>query len=83
MSKDVKGESKELGKGDYQFEIYKKKKKKLFTPYSEVNNTKIRKQLLQHEKIQGKTHHSAHVESPSTQGTQKASPLTQVYTDFP
>ena len=60
-----------------------KKKKKTPHTHSEVNSTKIRKQLLQHEKIQGKTHHSAHVENPSTQGTQKASPLTQVYTDFP
>ena len=81
MSKDVKGESKELGKGDYYFESWKKKKNP--HTHSEVSSTNIRKQLLQHEEIGGKIHDSAHVENLSAQGTRKASPLTQVYMDFP
>ncbi|KAL6348325.1 hypothetical protein AAG906_005625 [Vitis piasezkii] len=54
-------------------------KKEPLTPRSEVSSTNIRKQLLQHEEIGGKTHDSAHVENLSAQGTRKASPLTQVY----
>ncbi|RVW82117.1 hypothetical protein CK203_052477 [Vitis vinifera] len=48
---------------------------------SEVSSTNIRKQLLQHEEIGGKTHDSAHVENLSAQGTRKASPLTQISID--
>ncbi|RVW62798.1 hypothetical protein CK203_058902 [Vitis vinifera] len=44
-----------------------------------VSSTNIRKQLLEHEEIRGKTHYSAHVENLSAEGTRKASPLTQVY----
>ncbi|KAL6349789.1 hypothetical protein AAG906_001676 [Vitis piasezkii] len=47
------------------------KKKKNLTPHSEVSNTNIRKQLLQHEEIREKTHYSVHVENLSAQGTQK------------
>ncbi|RVW66353.1 hypothetical protein CK203_065180 [Vitis vinifera] len=54
-------------------------KKEPLTPRSKVSSTNIRKQLLQHEEIGGKTHDSAHVENLSAQGTRKASPLTQVY----
>ncbi|KAL6347528.1 hypothetical protein AAG906_026052 [Vitis piasezkii] len=57
-------------------------KKEPLTPRSEVSSTNIRKQLLQHEEIGGKTHDSAHVENLSAQGTRKASPLTQVYMPF-
>ncbi|KAL6321830.1 hypothetical protein AAG906_035528 [Vitis piasezkii] len=56
-----------------------KKKKKNLIPHSKVSITNIRKQLLQHEEIRGKTHYSAHVENLSTQGTQKLFPLIQVY----
>ena len=48
-----------------------------------MSSANIRKQLLQHEEIGGKTHDSAHVENLSAQGTRKASPLTQVYMAFP
>ena len=47
----------------------KVEKKEPLTPHSEVSNTNIRKQLLQHEEIRGKTYYSAHVENLSTQGT--------------
>ncbi|RVW78474.1 hypothetical protein CK203_050426 [Vitis vinifera] len=56
-------------------------KKEPLTPRSEVSSTNIRKQLLQHEEIGGKTHDSAHVENLSAQGTRKASPLTQISID--
>ncbi|RVW33041.1 hypothetical protein CK203_101238 [Vitis vinifera] len=48
---------------------------------SEVSSTNIRKQLLEHEEIRGKTHYSAHVENLSAEGTRKASPLTQISID--
>ncbi|RVW72862.1 hypothetical protein CK203_057201 [Vitis vinifera] len=57
----------------------KAEKKEPLTPHSEVSSTNIRKQLLEHEEIRGKTHYSAHVENLSAEGTRKASPLTQVY----
>ena len=38
------------------------KKKQPPTPHSEVSSTNIRKQMLQHEKIQGKAHCKDHVE---------------------
>ena len=72
MSKDVKGESKKLGREDYCFESWKKRKKekkKALTPHSKVSSTNIRKQLLQHEEIRRETHYSAHVESLSSQET--------------
>ncbi|KAL6337951.1 hypothetical protein AAG906_005914 [Vitis piasezkii] len=56
-----------------------KAEKRTLTPHSEVSSTNIRKQLLEHEEIRGKTHYSAHVENLSAEGTRKASPLTQVY----
>ncbi|KAL6334458.1 hypothetical protein AAG906_015651 [Vitis piasezkii] len=56
-------------------------KKEPLTPRSEVSSTNIRKQLLQHEEIGGKTHDSAHVENLSAQGTRKASPLTKISID--
>ena len=61
----------------------KAEKKEPLTPHSEVSSTNIRKQLLEHEEIRGKTHYSAHVENLSAEGTRKASPLTQVYMAFP
>ena len=61
----------------------KVKKKEHLTPHSEVSNTNIRKQLLQHEEIREKAHYGAHVEDPSSQGIVKASQLTQVYMFFP
>ena len=40
-----------------------KAEKKEPSPHSEVSSTNIRKQLLEHEEIRGKTHYSAHVEN--------------------
>ena len=57
----------------------KTEKKPPPTPYSEVNSTNIRKKMLQHEEIQGKAHCKDHAEDSSTQGTIKASTLTQVW----
>ena len=57
----------------------KTEKKQPPAPHSEVSSTNIRKQMLQHEEIQGKAHCKAHVEDSSTQGTIKASTLTQVW----
>ena len=59
---------KSLEKEIIALKVGKKKKKNPHT-HSEVNSTKIRKQLLQHEEIRGKTYYSAHVENLSTQGT--------------
>ena len=57
----------------------KNKKKQPPTHHSEVSSTNIRKQMLQHEDIQGKAHGKDHVEDSSAQGTIKASTLTQVW----
>ena len=54
-------------------------KKQPPTPHSEVSSINIRKQMLQHEEIHGKAHCKDHVEDLSTQGTIKASTLTQVW----
>ena len=56
----------------------KDEKKQPPTPHSEVSSTNIRKQMLQHEEIQGKAHNNDHVEDSSAQGPRKASTLTQV-----
>ena len=47
----------------------KAEKKEPLTPHSEVSSTNIRKQLLEHEEIRGKTHYSAHVQDPLAQRT--------------
>ena len=56
----------------------KNEKKQPPTPHSEVSSTKIRKQMMEHEEIQGKAHCKDRVEDSSAQGTIKASTLTQV-----
>ena len=56
----------------------KTEKKQPPTPHSEVSSTKIRKQMMEHEEIQGKAHCKDRVEDSSAQGTIKASTLTQV-----
>ena len=57
----------------------KTEKKQPPTPHSEVNSINIRKQMLEHEEIQGKAHCKDHVEDSSAQGTINASTLTQVW----